>query len=113
MIMDMGFTKVVAEKALFMTQGGGVQKAMEWIEKHCDDADFQEELVIVAQDNNESSRPKSNLTPEERLLKAKELQATVRARMAAKEEANAKESEATRIKMDKEMAAAKRIDDER
>jgi hypothetical protein len=33
--------------------------------------------------------------------------------MAAKEEANAKESEATRIKMDKEMAAAKRIDDER
>lgn len=44
--MDMGFTKTVAEKALFMTQAG-VEKAMEWIEKHCDDADFQEELMIV------------------------------------------------------------------
>lgn len=30
-IVDMGFTKVVAEKALFMTQAG-VEKAMEWIE---------------------------------------------------------------------------------
>jgi hypothetical protein len=29
--MDMGFSKVVAEKALFMSQAG-VEKAMEWIE---------------------------------------------------------------------------------
>ena len=29
--MDMGFSKVVAEKALFMSQAG-VEKAMEWID---------------------------------------------------------------------------------
>jgi len=36
----MGFSKDVAEKALFLTQGGGVPKAMEWIEQHMDDQDF-------------------------------------------------------------------------
>lgn len=51
MIVDMGFTKVVAEKALFLNQGGGVPKAMEWIESHCEDADFEEELIIVGQSN--------------------------------------------------------------
>jgi uncharacterized UBP type Zn finger protein len=41
--MDMGFLKVVAEKALFLTQAG-VEKAMEWIEAHQTDPDFEEEL---------------------------------------------------------------------
>jgi len=109
-IMEMGFSKTVAEKALFLTQGGGVPKAFEWIEKHCDDADFEEELQIVGQ---EAGKPKSNLTKEEKIAKAAELQKQVRARMAAQEEAQSKESEATRIKMDKEMAALKRVDDER
>jgi hypothetical protein len=44
---------------------------MEWIEKNCDEPDFQEELLIVGQ----SQQKKSNLTPEEKLQKAKELQA--------------------------------------
>jgi uncharacterized UBP type Zn finger protein len=44
----MGFSKTVAEKALFLTQAG-VEKAMEWVEKHMDDEDFNEELVIVGQ----------------------------------------------------------------
>ena len=30
-IMDMGFPKQVAEKALFLTQCKGVEKAMDWI----------------------------------------------------------------------------------
>jgi len=32
--MEMGFSKIVAEKALFMTmhQGGGVEKSLEWID---------------------------------------------------------------------------------
>jgi len=71
MIIEMGFTKSVAEKALFMTQGGGVPKAMEWIDKHSEDADFLEELVIVGQDGKEKA--KSNLTPEERMEKARVL----------------------------------------
>ena len=48
-IMEMGFSKNVAEKALFFTlqSGGTTEKAIEWIEQHCDDVDFQEELKIV------------------------------------------------------------------
>ena len=69
-LMEMGFSKDVAEKALFLVQGGGVPKAMEWIETHMDDADFQEPLVIVGQAD---SKPQSTLTPEEKLAKAKEL----------------------------------------
>lgn len=46
-IVEMGFSKVVAEKALFLTQAG-VEKAMDWINEHMDDEDFNEELVIVA-----------------------------------------------------------------
>jgi uncharacterized UBP type Zn finger protein len=42
----MGFSKIVAEKALFMTQAG-VEKAMDWINDHLEDEDFNEELVIV------------------------------------------------------------------
>ena len=32
-LIDMGYTKVVAEKALFLTQAG-IEKAMEWIEQN-------------------------------------------------------------------------------
>ena len=105
MLQDMGFSKDVAEKALFLVQGGGVPKAMEWIEAHMDDADFQEPLVIVGQ---AESKPKSTLTPEEKLAKAKELQERARAIRAKKEAENAKESEEIRKRMDKEIAAAKK-----
>ena len=45
----MGFSKIIAEKSLFMVlqTGGGVDKALEWIDAHSDDADFNEELKIV------------------------------------------------------------------
>jgi uncharacterized UBP type Zn finger protein len=73
MIVEMGFTKIVAEKALFMNQGngGGVPKAMEWIEQHQEDPDFEEELVIVTEAGE--PKPVSTLSVEERIQKAKEL----------------------------------------
>ena len=49
MLQEMGFSKIVAEKALFMVQGGGVPKAMDWIDQHRSDPDFEEELFIVVQ----------------------------------------------------------------
>lgn len=72
-LQEMGFSKIVAEKALFMTlgQGGTTEKALDWISAHSDDADFNEELRIVGQGE---SKPKSTLTKEEKLQKAKELQ---------------------------------------
>lgn len=45
----MGFSKNVSEKALFMTQNNGVQAAMQWIEGHTDDPDYEEPLLIVGQ----------------------------------------------------------------
>lgn len=46
-LMEMGMSKAVAEKALFMTQGVSIEKALEWIEEHRADPDFEEELMIV------------------------------------------------------------------
>lgn len=45
--MDMGFSKNVSEKSLFLTQNASLENAMEWIDKHSEDADFEEELRIV------------------------------------------------------------------
>jgi uncharacterized UBP type Zn finger protein len=47
--MEMGFTKFVAEKALFFTlsKGGTTDTALEWIDQHSGDADFNEELRII------------------------------------------------------------------
>lgn len=107
-IMEMGFTKIVAEKALFMTQAG-VEKAMDWINDHMEDEDFNEELVVVTQPESASSK----LSLEERQAKAAQLQKEVRARMDAKEKVRAVESEAQRKKLEKETAIAKVINDDR
>jgi uncharacterized UBP type Zn finger protein len=106
--MEMGFTKIVAEKALFMTQAG-VEKAMDWINDHMEDEDFNEELIIVGQPESASSK----LTLEERQAKAAQLQKEVRARMDAKEKVRTIENEASRKKLEKEMAASKIINDDR
>ena len=107
----MGFSKIVSEKALFLVQGGGLPKAMEWIEQHCDDADFEEELVIVGQEEG-SSKPKSNLTKEERAAKAKDLQEKARAARQAREAKMEFENEEMRKRADRELAAAKKIADD-
>ena len=54
----------------------------------------------------------AGLTKEEKLAKAKELQAQIRARKAKEEAAMAFENEQARKKADKELAAAKRLADE-
>lgn len=48
--MEMGFSKIVSEKALFLNLGKAGEPltlALEWIEAHTDDPDFNEELKIV------------------------------------------------------------------
>lgn len=66
-LLEMGFTKAVAEKALFFNlskQGEPLELALTWISQHSDDADFHEELQIVGQ---EESTKKSTLTKEQKL----------------------------------------------
>jgi len=46
MLMDMGFSKNVSEKACFFNQSD-VEKSVDWINNHCEDADLEEELKIV------------------------------------------------------------------
>ena len=79
-IMEMGFSKVVAEKSLFMTQSKGVEKAMDWIYQNSEQPDFEEELFIVGQAEGSSSGGgagadpnKPKLSKEEALKKAAEL----------------------------------------
>lgn len=92
-------------------------KAMDWIEQHKNDADFEEELFIVVQQPGAAAAGGTNsmfagLTKEEKLAKAKELQQQIRARKAKEEAAMAFENEQARKKADKELAAAKRLADE-
>ena len=93
-IIEMGFSKTVAEKALFLTQGG-VEKAMDWINEHMEDEDFNEELVIVGSNDQPTGY---KMTLEERQAKAVELQREIRAKQAAKEKQRAIENEAARKK---------------
>lgn len=74
-----------------------------------DDADFQEELVVVS----EEGKPKSNLSLAERQAKAMELQKEIRAKQEREAKARARQNEIDRRKQDKEMADAKIINDER
>ena len=117
MLMDMGFSRNVAEKAIFMVQGAGVERAMGWIEDNRSQPDFEEPLMIVAQGEGGaggSSKPSqfAGLSKEEKAAKIKELQAQARAKRQKEEAANAAENERNRARMDKELAAAKRIADE-
>ena len=60
-----------------------------------------------------SAKPMSNLTKEEKMQKATELQARIRERNAVEGEKHSRENEANRRAMDKEIAAAKKIAAER
>jgi len=73
--MDMGFSKAVAEKALFMTQNKGVDKAMDWIYTHNNDPDFEEALVIVSSTGPLQKKDSefSKLSKEEKLAYTKKM----------------------------------------
>ena len=96
----MGFSVNVSEKALFMTQSNGVQAAMQWIEGHMEDADYEEPLLIVGQSNAKGSgsagggKPSAfaNMTKEEKLAAGKELQAKLREKRMVEDAKNKEES---------------------
>ena len=80
MIIDMGFSRNVAEKACFMVQGAGVERALAWIEDNRNAPDFEEPLMIVKPDPNAIAaacgKPSqfAGLSKEEKAAKIKELQ---------------------------------------
>lgn len=46
-LQNMGFSKNVAEKSVFLTQNKGIEQALDYIDKHQEDKDFEEELKVV------------------------------------------------------------------
>jgi len=103
-LQEMGYSKNVSEKALFLNQGI-LEKSIEWIYENQNEPDFEEELRMVGQ-------KKVQLSEEEIKQKAKELQAYARQKYLQKEKERAEEQEKMRIRMTKELAHAKKdLDD--
>jgi len=102
-IQDMGFSKAVAEKSLFLTQNASVEAAIEWINEHSSDPDFEEELQIVG-----TSESKPKLSKEEAAKKARELQEKLRKQREQKDKELEIEQEKERIRGQRELNEAKR-----
>lgn len=109
-LVEMGFGKDASEKALFMTQSSGqsVETALEWINQHQEDPDFNEPLLIVGQEGEGELKKEyqGNLSKEERIRIAEEKIKAARARRAEEEVKNAAELAANQRKMAKEILAA-------
>lgn len=103
---DMGFSKNAREKALLLTSSASIEAALGWIEQHQNDPDFEEEMLIVQEDN------KPKLSPEEAAQRAKELQIRLREQRKKKEAEDELERERSRIAGGKALTEAKRIMDE-
>lgn len=99
-----GYVEFIAEKAVLLSGNKDKETALQWIEEHKNDTDFNEPVEVEA--------PKSNLTPEEAKIKAKELQAMLRQKAKEREEKDKFEQEKLRLKMGKELGEARRIMDE-
>jgi hypothetical protein len=101
-LIEMGFSKAVSEKALFLTQAKDLERPIEWISEHSNDPDFEEELQVV------EGPAKSNLTPEEAQRMARELQQKLHRDRIQKEKDLELQRERDRIKSSKELTEAKR-----
>lgn len=73
---------------------------MEWVDGHCEDADFEEELFI------QDEKPKMSM--EEAIRKAKELQQEVRKKKNEEEKKSNEQRERERIKSTKVMQEAQK-----
>ena len=105
-IKDMGFTKAVAEKSLLYTNNASVEGAMDWIQQHQDDPDFLEEEFIAEESTRDPNKPQ--LSKEERMQKAKELQDRLRKKREEEDKKLEEQREKDRIRSTKELQIAKR-----
>ena len=108
-LQEMGFSKNVSEKACLFTQSN-IERAVEWINEHQDDPDFEEPAQIeVSMDQ----QPKVQMSKEEAAMKAKELQQKMRKMHEEKQKEMDREHERIRIQNAKEMAKAREAEKER
>ena len=107
-LQEMGFSKNVSEKACLFTQSN-VDQALEWIQAHQDDPDFEEPAQIEVS----AEPPKPKMSKEEAAIKAKELQEKMRKIHEEKQKELDREHERLRIQNAKEMAKAREAEKER
>jgi len=98
-VMDMGFSELRAEKALYKTDNAGVENAVEWLSAHMEDEDIDLPLLKPA-------APKPKMSKEEAEAKAMELQKRLRQKKAEEEKLSEKEKERMRIESTKMMVEA-------
>jgi uncharacterized UBP type Zn finger protein len=94
-LVEMGFSKNVAEKACFFNQSI-LEKSIEWIYEHQQDPDFEEELRIVGKE--QGGEP---LSEEDIKKRAKELQEYARKRYQEKQKQLEEEQEKNRVRQSK------------
>lgn len=109
----MGFGRNKAIRALHFSKADSSERAIDWIERHEDDPDVNEPL-LVPDEAHEGAKAKtvSKLTPEEARAKADELRRNAAARRAAEEKESERLREQERIRAGKELVEAKRMEDE-
>lgn len=103
-LMEMGFGENRCVRALHFTDGAGVEAAVQWIVEHGEDVDVDEELLVP--------RAPPKLTPEEAKQKAEELLRRGKEKREREEKELEKLREKERVRFGKEMAAARKLEEE-
>lgn len=102
----MGFSQITREKALFLTNNASVEAALEWIQEHQDDADFEEELKIVG------TEEKLTISQEEANQRALELQRRLKLEREKRDKELAQQQERDRVRSTKELNQVKVLQEE-
>lgn len=112
----MGFGRNKAVRALYYSKADSAERAIDWIERHEDDADVNEPLLV--EDEGLKAREVktvSKMTPEEAKAKADELRRNAAAKKAERlleEKEMERLREQERIRSGKELLEAKKLEDE-
>mmetsp|Transcript_44596 Transcript_44596/g.113972 ORF Transcript_44596/g.113972 Transcript_44596/m.113972 type:complete len:413 (-) Transcript_44596:13-1251(-) len=105
-LKDMGFPENRVTRALHFTGTENVETAITWIVEHEADADIDDPLFVP------KSSIKPALSPEEAKRKLEEMVAVARKKKEAEEKEREKERERQRIEMGKQMALARKAEEE-
>ena len=107
MLVSMGYTKDVSEKALFLSGMKSVEEALKWIEENKNQPDFNETLYVVGT-SSEPGTKRSNMSKAEAEAKAIELQRELRKKREQREKEEEIQREKERIRGGKELVEARR-----